>query len=238
MDYNINSVDDDFIFDKNGRFTGKIIKRKGPHRLLLKSGDGNDKYYEFADQKEDPKNILDNYRTNNNGQTLAVPLSKNKVFTTMASREAFNQDQVSPLNFYKNSKGGGRFDYTLSKHTPEHLDRKNTYADATFFLPEGDGYAHNTFNFGNFLWGATGRAAGYPTKVLQAGAHINSLINSKENDYESQLDSPDDQLSIKRGANYVDKNKAFLNKHYLIRDTFGKYKELAKPYSKTDYIIN
>ena len=240
MEQNRYTIDDDYIFNKDGSFSGKVIRRKGPHRLLLKDDKGGGRYYEFADQVEDPKNIVKTYKKNRGEQVKAIPFSRSDVFNTMDYRGAFQEDNVTPTGFYKNSRGGERFDYTYSRLLPEYVeDAKGRVApDSTFFLPEGDGYAHNTYNFGNFLWAATGRAAGYPTKLLQAGAHGNSLINSEYNSYESQLDSPDDQLSIKRGANYVDKNREFLRKHYPIKNAFGKYKELAKPYSKTDYIIN
>lgn len=49
--------DDDYIFDKNGNFTGKIEVRKGPHRLVIENDDKSRKHYIFADQKNDPKTI-------------------------------------------------------------------------------------------------------------------------------------------------------------------------------------
>ncbi len=72
----------------------------------------------------------------------------------------------------------------------------------SLFLPEGDYTAHNFMNFGNYLWGMTGYVVGFNYAILQVGAHTNSLLSPRRNNYEPQLDSQDDQLSIKKGIFY------------------------------------
>ena len=68
------------------------------------------------------------------------------------------------------------------------------------FLPEGDYTAHNHMNFGNYLWGASGYTLGFSIGTLQIGGHVNSVKNPGSNGYPRQLDSKDDQNSIKKGA--------------------------------------
>ena len=110
--------------------------------------------------------------------------------------------EVGKLGFVKESTGGGDFDYSFSilpNYYPEANFNPVTMKSNSLFLPEGDYTAHNFMNFGNYLWGMTGAVVGFSYAILQAGAHANSLLNSDKNGYESQLDSKDDQLSIKKG---------------------------------------
>ena len=55
-----------------------------------------------------------------------------------------------------------------------------------------DGVAHNHMNFGNFLFGAAGKALGLISFELRMRAHWNSLANSSSNGYRPQFDSDDD----------------------------------------------
>jgi len=155
----------------------------------------------------------------------------------MHKQGAFNPNNTIPTQFYKNSKGGQRFDYSY-RVLPKYLKKYGSSVEGTFFIPEGDGYAYNTFNFGNFLWGATGRANGYPLDTLQVGAHFNSLVNPRTNGYLPQLDSNDDQFSIKRGHDYALHNIGYLRSKYFAQDVMKSYKEFIKPYNKTNYIVN
>jgi hypothetical protein len=61
-------------------------------------------------------------------------------------------------------------------------------------------------NFGNYLWGATGQVAGFGLGELKTGANVNSLLNPRSNGYKPQLDSKDDQRSIKQGYLHAKKN--------------------------------
>src|SRR5690606_28204632 len=103
----------------------------------------------------------------------------------------------------KESKGGQNFDYSYSVIPTEFATQGASYnplqtPSPMLFIPEGDYLAHNHMNFGNFLWAASGYTLGFSYSVLQLAAHGNSLMNSGSNGYESQLDSEDDQKSIKK----------------------------------------
>jgi hypothetical protein len=64
--------------------------------------------------------------------------------------------------------------------------------------------AHNNFNFGNFLWGASAAALGVPLTFAKAGAHWNNYSNDPSS--KGQLDSKDDQFSIEQGWNWWKEN--------------------------------
>ena len=78
-----------------------------------------------------------------------------------------------------------------------------------------NGTAHNHMNFGNFLFGATGEAMGFSLLELKAGAHYNSLRNPDENKYDRQIDSYDDQLSIRKGFNFA-RRQNYDNKEWKV----------------------
>jgi hypothetical protein len=76
-----------------------------------------------------------------------------------------------------------------------------------------DGIAHNHMNFGNFLFGAAGKALGLTLLELQMGAHYNSLANPEKNNYKRQFDSSDDQFSIEKGVQHAN-NHNYKKKFY------------------------
>ena len=113
----------------------------------------------------------------------------------------------------KEGKGGGRLDFSFTqihKMYPEASENPLDQASNMLFLPPPDGsrdYAHNHMNFGNYLFGLAGETMGFSKFMLLMGAHYNSVVNSKENGYDSQLDSDDDQFSISLGYHYGKQNK-------------------------------
>lgn len=139
--------DDDYIFDKNGNFTGKIEVRKGPHRLAMPDENGQMQYYEFADQENDPNVIANLYRIGKGDKIKAIPKTKREVFRTIEQQGGFTKDYIEPKAFYDNSKGRQTFDYS-NQVLGDDLKKNKSLPNSTFFLPEGDGYAHNTMNFG------------------------------------------------------------------------------------------
>lgn len=121
--------------------------------------------------------------------------------------------QFNPGNgwsdFYKQSKGGGKFDYSYSVIPSKFKEASSDPLNAPspmLFIPNGTYTAHNHMNFGNFLWGATGYTMGFSYLELSWGAHFNSVINSRSNGYLPQFDSKDDQNSIRKGIYFGSKN--------------------------------
>lgn len=216
---------------KNGNFTGRIERRKGPHRLEIENDDKSRKHYIFVDQVNDPKNI-------NEYDSKAIPISNQTMIRWLGEQGAlyeFNRRGRPRFNKYfwfgRNSLRNESFDYTTQKLIPKYGDylkgydyedyinkygeedfiaypNKTKKADNVFFLPEGDGYAHNTFNFGNYLWGASGRALGFSENRLKRGANVHNKYNPNSGDFGND-DSSDDQFSISRGVKFTERNNLF-----------------------------
>lgn len=174
--------------------------QRGSYGTTKTIGVGEDKqeiwdgqYFNFADPVNDPQDIRDG--------TISklIVVSEEDMQSLMSEQGAFESGK---LNFGKESMGGGDFDYAftiLPRKYPEANFDGITMKSNSLFLPEGDNTSHNFMNFGNYLWGATGNTVGYNYAGLQTGAHVNSMVNSRRNNYPAQWDSKDDQRSIKKG---------------------------------------
>ena len=197
--------DTTYRFNKNtGEYIGMYDLNQsgqyGSYGYTETAGYGENKYeywkgenFHFADPVNDAKDIRDGIITQ------LVFVRDEEMVSILRNQGAF---KVGKLGFVKESTGGGDFDYSFSslpKYYPEANFNPETMKSNYLFLPEGDQTAHNYMNFGNYLWGMTGYVVGFNYAILQVGAHTNSLLSPRRNDYEPQLDSQDDQLSIKKG---------------------------------------
>ena len=188
---------DIYYFDQSGNYTHKKIKDGDNRICVITKEKVNDQiltyqnFYELADPINDGRMI-------DNGQITHLEfVSEGDIKKALTKQGAFTSEKI---NFAKESAGGGKFDYTFSYLIPKYNDAKSM-----LFLPENDYMAHNLFNFGNYLWGATGYVVGFNYAELKLGAHINSLISPRRNNYPSQLDSDDDQRSIVKGIYHAQK---------------------------------
>ena len=195
------ALDDDYIFNENGDYVRTDVTNK-PDRLVVENSKTRaSQSYQFADPDDDPKAIADG--TINK----VVFVSVAKAGDVMGKAGAFDQTNRENEWSYMNteSKGGGNFDFSYSSVPTEFPGASSdplTTPSSMLFIPEGDGYAHNHMNFGNFLWGASGHSLGFSETTLRGAAHYNSVMNPGTNGYDRQLDSKDDQRSISRGVNF------------------------------------
>jgi hypothetical protein len=165
----------------------------------------------FADPKNDVKDLkggtINKVQFVQESEIISM-LSKAGAFTK--ENKTTNNDLADRYDYIKEEGvGGGKFDFSYNTST----GIPNQYPDASrdplnspssmLFLV--DGVAHNHMNFGNFLFGAAGRALGLTLFELKMGAHYNSLANPDKNNYKRQLDSSDDQFSIKMGVQHANK---------------------------------
>jgi hypothetical protein len=174
--------------------TGRIVDGKGN---VTRS-------FNFADPDNDVKDLK------NGTINKIVFVSSEQIGNILGKAGALNSNNRKNEWDYikKESPDGNKLDFSYSSipfEFPGASFDPLTTPSSMLFLPEGDNYAHNHMNFGNFLWGAAGSALGFSGTTLSLGAHYNSLFNSSTNGYKSQLDSSDDQLSISRGVNYSSK---------------------------------
>ena len=163
--------------------------------------------FRFADPKNDVADLK-------NGTITKIQFVQEKEIISMLSRAgAFNEENKventeSRYGFIKKEgKGGGKFDFSYTGiHDQFPEASKDPLRKPSHMLFLVDGVAHNHMNFGNFLFGAAGKALGLNSFELKMGAQLNSLTNSSSNGYRSQFDSRDDQYSIKMGVKHANRN--------------------------------
>jgi RHS repeat-associated protein len=202
-------------FDENGNFLRTIkdnwwhntfVGRKG--RIV--DGDGNvTQSFKFGDPKNDVNDLK-------NGKINRVQFVQESEIKSMLSKAgAFNKENKTTSNdlanrydyIKKEGKGWGKFDFSITEIPYQYPGASSTPQESPspmLFLV--DGVAYNHMDFGNFLFGAAGRALGLTSFELCMGGHYNSLFNSSTNGYKSQLDSRDDQRSIRHGVQYANKH--------------------------------
>lgn len=83
---------------------------------------------------------------------------------------------------------------------------------------KSEGYvAHNSYNFGNFLWGAGMNELGFNLGDAVMAVHGNNYYNDPYS--KGQLDFPDDQFPIKCGYKWVDDHSKLSSIKYFIRNS-------------------
>ncbi len=215
MDPNGTSISE---FDENGNYLGTKKDNWFHNTFFGRTGrivdsDGNvTQKFKFADPKNDVKDLK-------NGVIKKIHFVQEEEIISMLSRAgAFNQENKTASNDIVNrydyikeeGQGGGKFDFSYNKTTgipaqyPDASSHPLDIPSPMLFLV--DGVAYNQMNFGNFLFGAAGRALGLTSFELQMGAHYNSLANPDKNNYRRQFDSRDDQYSIRMGVRHANRN--------------------------------
>ena len=164
----------------------------------------------FADSKNDVADLK-------NGTINRVQfVQESEVINMLSKAGAFNEENKvanadSRYSYVKQEGiGGGKFDFSYNTITgipaqyPDASSHPLKQPSSMLFLV--DGVAHNHMNFGNFLFGAAGKALGLTSLELRMGAHWNSLTNPLSNSYRRQFDSPDDQFSIRMGVRHANQH--------------------------------
>lgn len=198
----------DYNFDKDGNYTG-VTNDNFWHNLFHGSrgsrvdGSGKQSYFEFASGKEDT-NLIDKSKKED---VHLFRLSANTIKGALAGAGVYRKEnKENKVDFMlQEGVGGGSLDYGynyLRDNFAGASQDPSKNPKPIFFLPEGEEYAHNQSNFGNFLISASAQAVGESLFAMRLGAHYNSKFN--ENGYKSgkQWDSSDDQLSIQLGYSY------------------------------------
>ena len=191
---------DTLVFNKYGNYSHRIIA-EGEHVGRYEQPSGNPYTFTFADPINDPVAISEGKITK-----LQI-VQEGDIRTMLRDAGAFSDDNRKRKYGYAREEGVGlvgELDFSKkAKGGMPSMYGSDTYKSIYLI----DGVAHNPENFGNFLFGAAGNALGIPLIALKLGAHWNSIFNSKENGYKRQLDSKDDQFSIKCGFNHAQRYK-------------------------------
>ena len=214
-------------FDENGNYL-RTIKDNWWHNLWhgrkgrIVDGEGNIiQTFRFAD----PINDVADLKKGTINKIYFV--QENEIVLMLTRAGAFDKENkvINANNRYgyikREGKGGGKFDFSYTEiphQYPEASDEPLKRPSSMLFLV--DGVAHNHMNFGNFLFGAAGKALGLTSFELRMGAHWNSLTNSSSNGYRKQVDSEDDQFSIQKGVRHAIQHK-YKDKYSNSKVTFG-----------------
>lgn len=181
-----------FLFSADGRFLSRIRSSYGGGPLVMWQGEGRAPVVaNFADPGYDPSHV--------------GPESRVRLVLTddiadamgLCGAERVSWKGLFPGSFFllRNSSYGGTLDFAVR---PEYGISSHTFY-LTSTEKEGS-LAHNHFNFGNFLWGASAREVGVPLWMAKLGSHLNSFFLSPDTRF--HLDSPDDILSISAGHHW------------------------------------
>ena len=199
-------------FDENGNYL-RTIKDNWWHNFWhgrtgrIVDDEGNViQSFKFAD----PKNDVADLKKGTINKVYFV--QENEIKKMLSRAGAFNEENkvVNADSRYgyitHEGIGGGKFDFSYTgipiQYPEASTDPLNIPSSMLFLV---DGVAHNHMNFGNFLFGAAGKALGLTAFELRMGAHWNSLTNSSSNGYQKQFDSIDDQFSIQKGVGHANK---------------------------------
>ena len=189
---------DNFIFEK-GRYKERVPVPNEPHKLIVIN---NEETIEatFADPDNDPSSITNNTRVH--------IVSNEDISNIIKQSGAYNEDNhglIAGIRYLKNESvanklTGGKLDFTGSEEY--YIDPDDLYITQT----KGEGaIAHNGYNYGNFLWGASASALGVPLLIVKIGAHYYNFFLDPSTKW--TLDSKDDQFSISVGYHWQNENK-------------------------------
>lgn len=208
-------------FDENGNYL-RTIKDNWWHNFWhgrtgrIVDGNGNvTQEFLFADPKNDVADLK-------NGTINKIQfVQESEIISMLSVAGAFELENKTASNNLANrydyimeeGKGYGKFDFAGNTDIGISKQYSDINTSQTLFLV--DGVAHNNMNFGNFLFGAAGKALGLTSVELRMGAHWNSLANPESNGYERQFDSRDDQFSIQQGVQHANR-RGYENMYYRV----------------------
>ena len=208
----VNRIDpfglDIYYFNEDGSYSHKV-EHDGTHRIAVVShdehGNTHTQFYDFADPVNDPADI-------DNGDITTIQFVDEDSIMEMLSSAGTFDNNLGWSDFVRGSNSlstsSVSFDYSsyiLPNRYTCKVGENGLLSSNYLFLVQGDRTVHNYYNFGNYLWAASGYSMGIPLACLLVGAHANSLGlfgkkgHRQYNGYPPQLDSVDDQFSITCG---------------------------------------
>ncbi len=190
------TVDDNWWHNLWHGRTGRIVNDQNEVILSFK----------FADPKNDVKDLK-------NGTLQKIQFVEGKDVVSMLSKAGVFDEKNKTANntlldrysyVLHEGKGGHKMDFSYNAIPDQYEGVSTDPLDApspVLFLI--DGVAHNHMNFGNFLFGAGGKALGLTSFELRMGVQFNSIFNPGSNNHKPQFDSKDDQFSIRMGVRHA-----------------------------------
>ena len=181
-----------FLFASDGRFLSRVQSGYEGGPVVLWQGEGQAPIVaRFSDPGYDASHVGPDNRVH--------VVTKEEIADAMvicgAAGAVLKGSYPGCFFLWKYSDYGGVLDFAVR---PEYGVSLDTYYIAD--TKEEGTVAYNHFNYGNFLWGASAREMRVPMWLTRLGAHVSNFLHSPDNRF--QLDSPDDQFSIKAGHHW------------------------------------
>ncbi len=183
---------ENFLFDQTGLFLCRVQSAQVHNQVIFWQGYGNEPLTaRFADPVHDPADV---------GLDTRVELRKaDDIRSSLEKAGAFDPAHHGLFKgcFYiiRNSRYGGLLDFAVNN---QH-DIFNQVLYITRTTVEGN-VAHNNYNYGNLLWGATACELGIPLFMARLGAHFNNFFLSPDTKF--TFDAKYDQFSIRCGYHW------------------------------------
>ena len=199
---------DDYVFNQHGDFM-RVVKNNKPDRLIIENSKTGavQGIYDFNDPVNDVADI-------NSGKINKVffvseaqinqQMIDNGSTTTTENRWKYIERESRPVGDKSLLSGisSGKLDLVASSPLVKGSN--------TLHLVNGNGstktgVGYNNFDFGNFLWGQSGKKLGFSIGTLQVAAHINNALYGRFDNPSLNtgiFDSPGDQRAIRAGYFY------------------------------------
>lgn len=186
----VDPAGDSFLFGPDGSFLARVHYGQASGKIVFIQ-DGDPLLAGFADPEGDPKFIDYNTKVE-----LAAPESVASDLERAGALDVGNQGFFRGMCYLaRHSRYGGRLDFAAN-------GCHDIFSDVFYITktdPEGL-VAHNRFNYGNFLWGATAHQLRVPLFIARLGSHIDSFFLSSST--RGSFDTPDDIFSICAGYHW------------------------------------
>ncbi len=199
---------DDYVFDKNGNFTGEIRETGDEnHRIVVQGEGGNETTYNLNDPENDSKNlenVTSTYGTDTkivyqkSAEDIAGYMDESGVTSQEARDSEWSfayEESTGSMDFWANSLAGESENGGIS--TSDLASEEAT----SFYIFEGNNKAYNTSDAGNYLWGGAMKNLGFRKGTAKTGAHINNALFGGKGT--GIRDSKGDQRAISDGYDNI-----------------------------------
>lgn len=180
-----------FLFEGTGAYLGKVEAGELSHRLIADRGFGEEP---LSASFSDP-NLTPSLIDRNTSVELVTPAAVEAHLNKAGAFDESHHGLFCGMWFlWRESQFGCRLDFASR---PEY-DIFPQILYVTEVGPMGT-VAHDNYNFGNYLWGATACEVGVPQWMALLGSHLHAFFSPFSF---GKFDSPDDIFSIRSGYHW------------------------------------
>jgi RHS repeat-associated protein len=193
-------VEDDYVFDENGKFL-RVDRNNQPDKIVVENSQTGNVIgsYAFNDPSNDGSMINEN--------TSLIHISEIDIDNQMISNGSATTTENPWIYIERESRPAGTQSLLSGKSTGmlDHAGNPNSLISKSNAFYVVGGTALNDKDFGNFLWGQSGKRLGFSHGTLLTAAHLNNMVNGRSDNpgvNTGVFDSPADQRAISRGYQF------------------------------------